>query len=31
MWLLVCGLRDGRFAPVTDPLVFFAGTFGTVR
>jgi 3-hydroxy-9,10-secoandrosta-1,3,5(10)-triene-9,17-dione monooxygenase reductase component len=30
-WIVVGRVEDARVSPVTDPLVFFAGAFGTVR
>ena len=30
-WIVVCRVDEARFAPVGEPLVFFAGAFGTVR
>jgi 3-hydroxy-9,10-secoandrosta-1,3,5(10)-triene-9,17-dione monooxygenase reductase component len=30
-WIVVGRVDDARVSPVTDPLVFFAGAFGTVR
>ena len=30
-WIVVCRVVEARFAPAGEPLVFFAGAFGTVR
>ena len=30
-WIVVCRVDEARFAPAGEPLVFFAGAFGTVR
>jgi 3-hydroxy-9,10-secoandrosta-1,3,5(10)-triene-9,17-dione monooxygenase reductase component len=30
-WIVVGRVDDARLAPATDPLIFFAGGFGTVR
>ena len=29
-WIVVCRVDEARFAPIDEPLVFFAGAFGTV-